>query len=287
MPVVADAQRGDSRRSPLRSAGHGTPEDSGSRSRARKLEWDRARRRRRRGRRQSDAACSRCRAARRGQRDGRRDGHGRLRRRQPARRSAQALAAGATQGIPRRVRLLVHGLRDRGRPRRQAGHPGREVFVMVGDGSLPDINSEIVTAVQEGIRRSRRRWSTTTASSRIHERCSARRQRLRNELRYRDPLRGRLAGDYIPVDFRPTPSRWGCAVYGPARRRGQQPRWRGPAAETADRHRRPVDTDAAFPASTARPGGTSPSRRRATCLRCASDGRSTSVTGRSSERHLL
>ena len=45
----------------------------------------------------------------------------RLRRRRPAGRSAQALAAGRSQGLPPRVRLLLHGLRDRRRSRREDG----------------------------------------------------------------------------------------------------------------------------------------------------------------------
>ena len=42
----------------------------------------------------------------------------RLRRRQPARRSAQAVARARSEAVSPRVRLLVHGLRDRRRPRR-------------------------------------------------------------------------------------------------------------------------------------------------------------------------
>ena len=47
----------------------------------------------------------------------------RLRRRRPAGRAAQALARGAAERLPPRVRLLDHGLRDRRRPRRQDGPP--------------------------------------------------------------------------------------------------------------------------------------------------------------------
>ena len=42
-----------------------------------------------------------------------------------ARGPAQAVAHPRPQGLPRRVRLLVHGLRDRGRSRRGTGGPGR------------------------------------------------------------------------------------------------------------------------------------------------------------------
>ena len=45
----------------------------------------------------------------------------RLRRGQPARRSAQAVAHARRRAVSPRVRLLVHGLRDRRRPRREDG----------------------------------------------------------------------------------------------------------------------------------------------------------------------
>ena len=48
----------------------------------------------------------------------------RLRRRVDAGRPAQALADARSEGLPRRVRLLVHGLRDRRRARREAGGAG-------------------------------------------------------------------------------------------------------------------------------------------------------------------
>ncbi len=49
----------------------------------------------------------------------------RLRGRLDARRPAQAVAHARPQGLSRRVRLLLHGLRDRRRPRRQAGRARR------------------------------------------------------------------------------------------------------------------------------------------------------------------
>ena len=45
--------------------------------------------------------------------------HRRLRRRRPARRTAQAVAGGRAARLPPRIRLFLHGLRDRRRPRRQ------------------------------------------------------------------------------------------------------------------------------------------------------------------------
>ena len=61
---------------------------------------------------------------------------GGVRGRLDAGRPAQAVAHPRPQGLPRRVRLLLHGLRGRRRHRRH-GWPTRtgDVFVMVGDGS--------------------------------------------------------------------------------------------------------------------------------------------------------
>ena len=51
-------------------------------------------------------------------------GRRRVRRRVDAGRPAQALADARSEGLPRRVRLLVHGVRDRGRARCEAGGAG-------------------------------------------------------------------------------------------------------------------------------------------------------------------
>ena len=59
-----------------------------------------------------------------GQRAVRPDRRGRLRGRLDAGRSAQAVADPGPEGLPRRVRLLLHGLRGRRRSRRAAGLPG-------------------------------------------------------------------------------------------------------------------------------------------------------------------
>ena len=61
---------------------------------------------------------------RRGQRGVRPARRGGLRRRLDAGRPAQAVADARPEGLPRRVRLLLHGLRDRRRPRRPDGRPG-------------------------------------------------------------------------------------------------------------------------------------------------------------------
>jgi len=80
--------------------------------------------------------------------------------------------------------------------------PNREVVVMVGDGSYLMMNSEIVTAVGEGLR------LTIVVLDNHGYQCILGLQRavgvadFGNELRYRDPTSGLLTGDIIPVDFR-------------------------------------------------------------------------------------
>jgi 3D-(3,5/4)-trihydroxycyclohexane-1,2-dione acylhydrolase (decyclizing) len=79
--------------------------------------------------------------------------------------------------------------------------PGREVVVMVGDGSYLMMNSEIVTAVGEGIK------LTIVLVDNHGYQCILGLQRavgvsdFGNELRYRDQTTKQLTGEYIPVDF--------------------------------------------------------------------------------------
>ncbi len=80
--------------------------------------------------------------------------------------------------------------------------PARDVVVMVGDGSYLMLNSEIVTAVAEGLK------LTIVVVDNHGFQCILALQRsvgvpdFGNELRYRDPVAGRLTGPYVPVDFR-------------------------------------------------------------------------------------
>jgi len=80
--------------------------------------------------------------------------------------------------------------------------PEREVVVMVGDGSYLMLNSEIVTAVAEGLK------LTIVVLDNHGFQCILALQRLvgvpdfGNELRFRDPSRNRLTGPYVPIDFR-------------------------------------------------------------------------------------
>lgn len=79
--------------------------------------------------------------------------------------------------------------------------PDREVVVMVGDGSYLMMNSEIVTAVGEGLK------MTIVLVDNHGYQCILGLQRavgvsdFGNELRYRDSGTKQLTGEYIPVDF--------------------------------------------------------------------------------------
>jgi 3D-(3,5/4)-trihydroxycyclohexane-1,2-dione acylhydrolase (decyclizing) len=80
--------------------------------------------------------------------------------------------------------------------------PEREVVVAIGDGTYLMLNSEIVTAVAEGIR------ITVVVFDNHGYQCIKDLQEsvgvpsFGNELRFRDPVRNRLTGPYVPIDFR-------------------------------------------------------------------------------------
>ena len=84
----------------------------------------------------------------------------------------------------------------------QLAEPERHVVVIVGDGSYLMLNSEIVTAVAEGLP------VTIVVLDNHGFQCIldlARATGVRdfgNELRFRDKGRNRLVGDYVPIDFR-------------------------------------------------------------------------------------
>jgi 3D-(3,5/4)-trihydroxycyclohexane-1,2-dione acylhydrolase (decyclizing) len=79
--------------------------------------------------------------------------------------------------------------------------PEREVVVFIGDGTYLMLNSEIVTAVAEGIR------MTVIVIDNHGYQCIRDLQQnsgvpsFGNDLRFRDPARNRLTGPYVPVDF--------------------------------------------------------------------------------------
>jgi 3D-(3,5/4)-trihydroxycyclohexane-1,2-dione acylhydrolase (decyclizing) len=74
--------------------------------------------------------------------------------------------------------------------------------VAIGDGTYLMLNSEIVTAVAEGIR------ITVVVFDNHGYQCikdlaaSVGIAQFGNELRFRDPARNRLTGGYVPVDFK-------------------------------------------------------------------------------------
>jgi 3D-(3,5/4)-trihydroxycyclohexane-1,2-dione acylhydrolase (decyclizing) len=80
--------------------------------------------------------------------------------------------------------------------------PSREVIVAIGDGTYLMLNSEIVTAVAEGIRITVVVFDNHgyQCIKDLAASCGVTTQ-FGNELRFRDPARNRLTGDYIPVDF--------------------------------------------------------------------------------------
>jgi len=90
--------------------------------------------------------------------------------------------------------------------------PHREVFVMVGDGSYLMMASEIVTAVQEGVKLTivvvqNHGFASIGALSE-----SVGSQRFGTRYRYRDPATGALDGDVLPVDLAANAASLGAEV---------------------------------------------------------------------------
>ncbi len=111
--------------------------------------------------------------------------------------------------------------------------PGREVVVAIGDGTYLMLNSEIVTAVAEGIK------MTVVVFDNHGFQCikdlawSCGVPQFGNELRFRDASTGRLTGGYIPVDFAKHAESMGAI--GVTARTEQEIRDGIAAARTADR----------------------------------------------------
>lgn len=79
--------------------------------------------------------------------------------------------------------------------------PNRRVFVMIGDGSYLLMNSEIVTAVMEGLRFTIVLVDNHGFQSIHGLQRSVGVPSFGNELRARDPTTGRLSGPYLPIDY--------------------------------------------------------------------------------------
>ncbi|HEY8446919.1 MAG TPA: 3D-(3,5/4)-trihydroxycyclohexane-1,2-dione acylhydrolase (decyclizing) [Thermomicrobiales bacterium] len=91
--------------------------------------------------------------------------------------------------------------------------PSREVFVMVGDGSYLMLHTEIVTAIQEGIK------LTIVVVDNGGFQCIRGLQmdcgspEFGNEIRRRDPKTGRLDGEFVPIDFAKNAESLGAIAY--------------------------------------------------------------------------
>lgn len=79
--------------------------------------------------------------------------------------------------------------------------PHRQVYVMIGDGSYLMLNSEIVTAVQEGIALTIVLVDNHGFQSIHGLQRSVGVPSFGNELRFRDARTNRLSGEYVPVDY--------------------------------------------------------------------------------------
>jgi 3D-(3,5/4)-trihydroxycyclohexane-1,2-dione acylhydrolase (decyclizing) len=90
--------------------------------------------------------------------------------------------------------------------------PDREVFVMVGDGSYLMMNTELVTAIQEGIKinvvliQNHGFQSIGALSESVGS------QRFGTAYRYRNPTTGKLDGGTLPVDLAANAASLGCDV---------------------------------------------------------------------------
>jgi 3D-(3,5/4)-trihydroxycyclohexane-1,2-dione acylhydrolase (decyclizing) len=91
--------------------------------------------------------------------------------------------------------------------------PEREVYALVGDGSYLMLNHELVTSLQEG------RKITVVLLDNHGYQCIHRLQRscgggsFGNEFRSRDPKRGTLSGEVVPVDYLANARSLGAEVF--------------------------------------------------------------------------
>jgi 3D-(3,5/4)-trihydroxycyclohexane-1,2-dione acylhydrolase (decyclizing) len=94
--------------------------------------------------------------------------------------------------------------------------PKREVVVMVGDGSYLMMNSEIVTAVAEGLKFTIVLIDNNGFQCIVGLQRAAAGEDLGNELRFRDQRTGTLTGPYVRVDFVKHAEAMGAlAIYAP------------------------------------------------------------------------
>lgn len=91
--------------------------------------------------------------------------------------------------------------------------PSREVYVMIGDGSYLMLNTEIVTAIQEGYKLTIVLIQNYGFQSIHGLQMSSGSPSFGNELRFRDESTGRLSGKAIPVDYAQNAASLGAKVF--------------------------------------------------------------------------
>jgi 3D-(3,5/4)-trihydroxycyclohexane-1,2-dione acylhydrolase (decyclizing) len=91
--------------------------------------------------------------------------------------------------------------------------PDRDVYAVVGDGSYLMLHSELVTSLQEGVK------MTVLLFDNSGFQCIHNLQRghgsdgFGNEFRFRNPVDGKLSGNYMPMDFAAHARSFGARAY--------------------------------------------------------------------------
>lgn len=91
--------------------------------------------------------------------------------------------------------------------------PDREVYAMVGDGSFVMLHSEILTAMQEGIKINVMLFDNSGYQCILNLQRSQGIHDFANEFRYRNDATGKLDGNYVPVDFAAIGAGYGMKTY--------------------------------------------------------------------------
>ena len=93
--------------------------------------------------------------------------------------------------------------------------PQREVFALVGDGSYVMLHSELLTALQEGIKINVIVFDNAGYQCIDNLQTSQGIVKFGNDLRLRDPKTGRLTGTLMPLDFAKNGESYGARGYSP------------------------------------------------------------------------
>ncbi|MGA2766019.1 MAG: 3D-(3,5/4)-trihydroxycyclohexane-1,2-dione acylhydrolase (decyclizing) [Spirochaetia bacterium] len=93
--------------------------------------------------------------------------------------------------------------------------PHREVFALVGDGSYVMLHSELLTAIQEGIKIHIVVFDNAGYQCIDNLQTSQGIVKFGNDLRQRDPATGRLTGPLMPLDFAKNGESYGAKGYSP------------------------------------------------------------------------